>query len=71
MKTFNDIGIDNSLDWKRIRKLFIIGLIGGCMTFAGDWILGYGVYDESLTGLEMKLSSILFYRIYNFSGRLF
>jgi hypothetical protein len=59
MKTFNDIGIGNSLDWNRIRKLFIIGLIGGCMTFAGDWILGYGVYDESLTGLEMKLSQYL------------
>ena len=59
MKTFNDIGIDNSLDWNRIRKLFIIGLIGGCITFAGDWILGYGVYDESLTGLEMKLSQYL------------
>ena len=59
MISFNDIGIDNSLDWKRIRKLFIIGLIGGCMTFAGDWILGYGVYDESLTGLEMKLSQYL------------
>ncbi len=56
---FNDIGIDNILDWSRIRKLFIIGLIGGCMTFVGDWLLGYGVYDESLTGLEKKLSQYL------------
>ena len=56
---YNDIGIDSSLDWNRIRKLFIIGLIGGCMTFCGDWLLGYGVYDESLTGLEKKLSQYL------------
>ena len=56
---YNDIGIDNTLDWNRIRKLFTIGLIGGCMTFVGDWLLGYGVYDESLTGLEKKLSQYL------------
>ena len=59
MSNYNDIGIDSSLDWPRIRKLFIIGLIGGIMTFVGDWLLGYGVYDESLTGLEKKLSQYL------------
>ena len=59
MVSYNDIGIDSTLDWDRIRKLFIIGLIGGCMTFVGDWLLGYGVYDESLTGLEKKLSQYL------------
>ena len=56
---YNDIGIDSSLDWNRIRKLFIIGLIGGIMTFVGDWLMGYGVYDESLSGLEKKLSRYL------------
>ena len=56
---YNDIGISRQLDWNRIRKLFIIGLVGGCMTFVGDWLLGYGVYDESLTGLEKKLSQYL------------
>lgn len=59
MSTFNDIGISRNLDWNRIRKLFIIGLFGGIMTFIGDWLLGYGVYDESLTGLEKKLSQYL------------
>ena len=59
MNNYNDIGIDSKLDWKCIRKLFIIGLLGGCMTFIGDWLLGYGVCDESLTGLEKKLSQYL------------
>ena len=59
MSTFNDIGISRQLDWNRIRKLFIIGLVGAIMTFIGDWLLGYGVYDESLTGLERKLSQYL------------
>ena len=40
MRNYNDIGIDSNVDRNRIRKLFIIGLIGGCMTFAGDWLLG-------------------------------
>lgn len=53
---YNDIGIDSTLDWARIRKLLIIGLIAGCMGFVGDMILGYGVYNDSLTGLQKTLS---------------
>ena len=56
MRSFHDIGIGSQLDWKRIRKLFLIGLSGAIMTFIGDWILGYGVCDESLSGLQKKLS---------------
>lgn len=56
MTQYNDIGIDGRLDWGRIRKLLIIGLFAGCMVLAGDMILGYGEYDESLHGLERTLS---------------
>ena len=56
MNTFNNIGIDGKLDWQRIRKLMIIGLLAGIMVFVGDMILGYGVYDDSLTGLEKTLA---------------
>lgn len=54
---YNDIGIDNMVDRARIRKLLMIGLIAGCMVFVGDMILGYGVYDDRLTGLERTLSA--------------
>lgn len=54
---FNDIGIDSSLDWARIKKLMTIGLIAAVMVFAGDWMLGYGVRDESLHGIEKWLSN--------------
>ncbi|MGN0402340.1 MAG: DUF6796 family protein [Acetatifactor sp.] len=57
MVQYNDIGIDSKIDWTRIRKLLIIGLIAGCMVFIGDMILGYGLYDDTLTGLERTLSS--------------
>jgi hypothetical protein len=57
MRTNNDIDIRP--DWSGIRKMFLIGLLGGCMTAVGDWLLGYGVYNESLTGLEKKLSQYL------------
>nr|WP_294531053.1 DUF6796 family protein [uncultured Blautia sp.] len=54
---YNPIGIESQLDWPRIRKLLLIGLFAGCMVFIGDWILGYGVKDPTLTGLEGKLST--------------
>lgn len=56
---YNTIGIDGKLDWKRIRKLFLIGLFAGIMVFVGDWLLGYGVADETLTGNEKMLSAYL------------
>ena len=59
MTTYNDIGIENTLDWARIRKLMIIGVSGAILTFVGDFILGFRTGDESLTGLERKLSSYL------------
>lgn len=55
----NHIGIDKTLDKQRIRKLLIIGLFAGIMVFVGDYILGYGTGDESLYGLERKLSAYL------------
>ena len=55
----NHIGIDKTLDKQRIRKMLIIGLFAGIMVFVGDYILGYGTGDESLYGLERKLSAYL------------
>ena len=59
MTTYNDIGIEGKLDWARIRKLMIIGIFGAIMTFIGDFILGFRTGNESLSGLEQKLSSYL------------
>ena len=57
MSTYNDIGIDNKLDWSRIRKLFIIGIFAACMVLAGDMLLGWGVHDTSVSGMEGFLSA--------------
>lgn len=59
MSTYNDIGIDANLDWDRIAKLFRIGLFAAVMALAGDILLGWGVTDESLTGIERELSAYL------------
>ena len=59
MTSYNDIGIDGTLDWKRIRKLLLIGLAAGCMVMAGDMLLGWGVHDQEKTGLEGFLSAYL------------
>ena len=57
MKTFNNIGIDEKLDWDRIRHLMKIGLIAGIMVLIGDMLLGWGVSDPTLSGIERKMST--------------
>ena len=59
MSTYNDIGIGKELDWPRIRKLFIIGVFAGVMVLIGDMLLGWGVADDNLSGMERKLSAYL------------
>lgn len=59
MEEFNDIGINRQLDWNRIEKLLRIGLFSSLIAIAGDFLLGYGTADESLTGLERMLSAYL------------
>lgn len=57
MNDFNDIGISRVLDWQRIKKLLSIGMFGALLTLIGDMILGWGVEDETLTGISRMLSA--------------
>ena len=57
MNDFNDIGISRQLDMPRIKKLLSIGLFASALHFAGDMILGWGVEDETLTGILRMLSA--------------
>ncbi len=56
MKEFNDIGISSLLEIPRIKKLLLIGLFASVLHFAGGMILGWGMENESLTGLARMLS---------------
>ncbi len=55
----NTIGIDNALDWQRIRHLFKIGIFAALLVLIGDMLLGWGAADESLTGVEGYFSRYL------------
>lgn len=57
MEHYNDIGISARLDWPRIRRLLKIGLLASVLHVIGDMILGWGLEDEALTGLERMLSA--------------
>lgn len=57
MNTSNEIGIARQLDLPRIRKLLSIGLFAAVLHFAGDMILGWGVEDETQTGILRMLSA--------------
>lgn len=47
MEVYNNIGIDGSLDWKRIRKLLKTGVFAAVVVLVGDMLLGWGVTDEN------------------------
>lgn len=59
IENYNNIGINSSLDWKRIRKLLKIGLFAALIVLAGDMLLGWGVTDESKSGIEQFFSRYL------------
>ena len=59
MTKFNDIGISKELDWERISHLFKIGIVAALMGLVGDLILGWGVVDTSLSGMEQYFSRYL------------
>ena len=59
MTKFNDIGISKELDWDRISHLFKIGIVAALMGLVGDLILGWGVVDDSLSGMEQYFSRYL------------
>ena len=57
MSSYNDIGISPKLDWPRIQHLFRLGFFSAVLTLIGDLLLGWGVEDTTLTGLERMLSA--------------
>ena len=58
MNEFSDIGISRQLNWPRSRKLLTIGLIASALHGVGDMILGWGVEDETLTGMMRLLAAV-------------
>lgn len=57
MSTYNDIGISSALDLPRIKKLLCIGVFASLLHLAGDLILGWGVQDETQSGLLAMFSA--------------
>lgn len=59
MNKYNDIGISKELDWDRIAHLFKLGIVAALMGLAGDLVLGWGVTDSSLSGIDQYFSRYL------------
>ncbi len=57
--SYNDIGISRRLDLPRVRHLLCVGLFSAILTLIGDMLLGWGVEDETLTGLPRTLSAYI------------
>ena len=54
---FNDIGIAQQLNLPRIKKLLAIGIIASVLHFVVAMLLGWGVDDETITGILRMLSA--------------
>lgn len=54
---FNPIGIESQLDWQRIRKLLSIGVVVSVFHLIADILLGWGVQDQTLSGMERMFSA--------------
>ena len=46
------------VDKSKVKQLYLLGVFGALLTFVGDFILGYGVEDTTLTGINMMMSSL-------------
>lgn len=57
MNNYNDIGISRTLDWPRIQKLLTVGVFASVLHLIGDLILGWGVEDETLSGMLRMVSA--------------
>lgn len=58
MSEFSDIGILRQMNWPRSRKLLTIGLAASVLHCIGDLVLGWGVEDETLTGMMRLLAAV-------------
>ncbi|MBQ8162722.1 MAG: hypothetical protein IJ083_18505 [Clostridia bacterium] len=50
---------EERFDWERIRHLMKLGIVAALMVLAGDMLLGWGVHDPNVSGLEGYLSAYL------------
>ena len=55
----NTLGIDNHLDWPRIRHLFHIGILAGLVALSADIVLGWGAAQEGISGMDGYFSRYL------------
>jgi hypothetical protein len=55
----NEIAIEETIEWNRIKRLMVIGLIGAIMILVGDFLAGWGVRDENLDGIRGLVSPYL------------
>lgn len=53
------VTLKKNIDWDKISLLMKIGLVGAFINLAGDMIIGWGIRNEHLTGLEGFVSHYL------------
>ena len=57
LNPFNNI--NDKIDYDKIRLYLKIGILGACIVLAGDILMGWGLKDASLSGIESTASQYL------------
>ena len=51
--------LKKDIDWDKIALLLKIGIIGALFLVVGDFLMGWGIKDMSLRGIEGQISQYL------------
>ncbi len=54
-----EIEFKEDIDWSKVGLLIKVGLIGAFIILAGDLLMGWGIRDVSLSGIEGQVSQYL------------
>jgi hypothetical protein len=55
----NGIKLEKAINWNKVKLLLKTGIVGAIIILIGDFLMGWGVKDMSLSGIEQQVSQYL------------
>lgn len=55
----NEMKLNENINWEEVSLLLKIGIVGAVIIFVGDFLMGWGVKEMSLDGIEREVSPYL------------
>ena len=55
----DEMKLNENINWNKVRLLLKIGIVGAIIILIGDFLMGWGVKDMNLSGIEQQVSQYL------------